>query len=78
MVGKYVMINGTVPIFFPTTSLFKHDRFLCMFDRKDITSAAFFSIIDGEVMVYGESASLGIGPGKRDAEIIKSAMEIIL
>jgi hypothetical protein len=62
---KYVIINHTFPIVF---ILQQHSD---MKVHGNITSAAFYKIVNGKVETYGRSTSLSIGPEPDDAYLLE-------
>lgn len=39
-----------------------------------VTSAGYFTNMDGEIEIYGESLTLGIGPAEGDAERVREVI----
>lgn len=62
---KYVIINKTFPI------IFVLEEHASMKVHGNITSAAFFKIVNGKVQTYGRSISLDMGSEDDDAYLIE-------
>ena len=62
---KYVMIEGSFPILF----ISQHHKSMKV--HGNITSAAFWKVVNGKVETYGRSTSLDMGPQPDDARILE-------
>ncbi len=64
---KYVMLNHCVPILFTNDIMHKVFKKI---DNRTVTSAGFFSILNGKVNVFGKSESLNLQPEPGDEVFI--------
>jgi hypothetical protein len=71
---KYIICEGAIPVLFHDA--IGHDCMRAMVvDRVAIpTSAGFFRIDNGQVVCYGRSKSLNMGPDNGDAGLIQDML----
>jgi len=76
---KYVILDEFMPVLFSSAIL--HSRMNNLDDNCRVTSAGFVKVVrtsEGfEVTCYGESQSLGLGPGPNDADLIRQLLETV-
>jgi hypothetical protein len=70
MFCKYVMIDGTHPVFF-----FRPMKHKDLAALGNVTSAGFVMLVDGQdPLTLGTSTTLDMSPNENDAKIIKQAI----
>ena len=68
MLIKYVMFDECLPVIF---SAALHHKEVAALRSEKPTGAGFVHFGSNEITVFGESTSLGIGPGQSDEAIIR-------